>query len=754
MKFLKSIGWLAAILLISFIIAIYFFHRTTVTPNSGVLKAKGLAGAVIITRDSHGVPHIDAKKSDLDAFFALGYVHAQDRFWQMEFQRRVASGTLSEIFGPKTLEKDKYLRTWGFYRAAQIDWFSLSPQAHQIIQAYTNGVNAFLAQKHYPLPIKLLNYQPRPWTVIDSMVWQKMMAWDLQNVWKQKLENALVVKEFGASQVPVLFPPYPKDAPVIVSNVIPAKAGIQPSNVANDIRNDLGFTDSPGIGSNNWVVSGKLTTTGKPMLANDPHLGLQAPALWYLAELKGPTLHVIGATLPGIPGVVLGRNDHIAWGATNAKPDTQELYILNDQTPVKTLHEIIKVKGKPDVHFDVQMSGDDPVIQKNIALHWTALLPKDTTVQSMLEINYAQNWSQFTQALKTFVVPSQNFVYADTDGNIGYYMPGNVPIRKGWSGAVPVPLDEAHQWSGYVPFEKLPHLYNPTNGIIATANNKVVGNDYPYQLTFRWDHPPYRVERILSLLNHDKPLSMQKMQAIQNDVVSVLWRDNLAPLLLQTKPTTAESARALKQLKTWNGDSSLSSVPTTIFAYWYRELSKLTPKSLREFSEWPEPLFITQQLKDNGVYCQTEGAKNCHEFLSQSLARAMRSLVNDLGDNPKRWRWEYVHRAKFIELGIGQAKSVGWIWNRSIATPGSYYTINVGTYRQKDFVQTDGPSYREIIDLSNLNNSLYIQTMGQSNDPFSKNYSNLMDLWRRGKYIPMSSDQKDWGSVDVLHLVP
>jgi penicillin amidase len=749
---LKRLIFIFGIILLCLMVAVVYVYFKTHSPQSGTVYLRGLKGEVVITRDKYGVPHIVAKSSDLDAFYALGYVHAQDRLWQMEFQRHVVQGTLSELFGSATIDKDKYLRTWGFYRAAQTSWQGLSPQAKAIAQSYADGVNAYLSQKHYPLQMMILNDTPKPWTAIDAIAWEKMLAWDLQDAWELKLKNYLVEQKLGKSQISVLFPPSPKNSTTILSDEDLKQSGIYS---ANEILSSLDFSATHNKGSNNWVVSGKLTASGHPMLANDPHLGLQAPALWYLAEIKGPTLHVTGATLPGVPVVVIGHNDHIAWGVTNINPDTQDLYILNKNSNIHILKEIIHVRGKPDINYEIKISNVGPVISDVtdagnighwVALKWTALMPGDTTAQAMMEINYAKNWEEFTAALKNFVVPSQNFVYADTAGNIGYYVPGNIPIRH-WDSSLPVPDDSAHQWDGFIPFEKLPHVFNPPEGYIVSANNRVASEHYPYYLTFRWRDPDFRAKRIEELLHENGQLDIPKFEKIRLDTVSLLWK-SISPLLLKAKPLDQNSQQALDVLKNWDGDSKLDSQQKTIFAYWYRELETITPDFIAKLSKYPEALFIQGQLETNGKYCQ-----NCNIFLSNTLKNAMAKLTQDLGSNPDNWQWGKIHHAVFSELGLGSIKIVGDIWNRSISTPGGLFTVNVGTYDLNSFTQTDGASYRQIIDLNDFAHSEFIQTLGQSDNIFSRHYDDQMNMWRDGKYIAMENKSDD-SENKVLRLLP
>ena len=760
-----------SLLAIGIILASYLYY-VTYNSKSGTKNLVGLQGQVIVQWDNYGIPHINALSSDQDAFFALGYLHAQDRLWQMEFQRHVVKGSLSEIFGKATLSQDKFLRTWGFYRAAEAAWPALDDNTKAIVHSYTAGVNAFLAHGKLPLEFKILRYKPGLWTDIDSIAWQKMMAYDLQNIWQQKITNYLITKQLGGKQLAILKPAYPVTAPTILteadlkrshllspvitkpSSQLTEKSGLAAElaaiqQTAESIQTSLGFADMTGKGSNNWVIAGRYTRTGKPLLANDPHLSLNAPSLWYLAELKGPTLHVTGATLPGIPTVAIGHNDDIAWGVTNVNPDTQDLYVELQDAPLKILHETIKVRGEASVDLPVYISQHGPIISpisdaskinQFVALKWTGLMAGDTTVASFIKINYAKNWQDFTDALKEFIVPAQNFVYADTKGNIGYYMAGKIPLRKNSDTGLPfLANDHEHEWSSFIPFAKLPHVLNPAEGYIATANNAIVPNTYPYEITFRWSEPPYRIKRILSLLKAAQyPVDVAYMQKMQADTFSELWLD-LRPQLLKTKPLDNASEKALAILQQWDGKSDLKNVGATVFAYWYDELLQMPKLSFAK--QWREPLFIKQQLTDNGEYCRDPQTKTCADYQSKTLQQAMQKLVTRLGANTRNWKWQNVHTAVFNELGLGKINAIGWMWRRSIATPGSVYTVNVGTYRAASSLEQDlGPSYRQIVDLGQLDNSLYILTLGQSGNLFARHYADQMRLWRNGQYLPMQNE--------------
>ncbi len=726
-------------------IAGYITYRSTIT-TKGRLFFSDLQGSVSIYRDKNGIPHINANH-DEDAFFALGYVHAQDRFWQMEFQRRVASGTLSELFGKKTIKIDKYLRTYGFYHAAELAWPAFDDRTKAFIKSYTKGVNAYIKQGNFSIEVQLLHYKPQPWTVIDSIAWQKMMCWNLQNhSWDDKITYALAQLNFGNHAIEKYFPDYPSNAPLILANQknsLPFKQKplIKMASADDKLRDQLNLSSSVALGSNGWVVAGSKTISGKPYLANDVHLSLTAPNLWYLVEIRTPSFHVTGASIPGLPAIAIGHNDNIAWGVTSGYNDAAELYILNKNDTVTYHNELIKVRGNASINLRVYESKYGPIINQvtpgfhllkdkmpnQIALKWPALFPGDTTVQSFIKINYAKNWQEFTTALKDFITPTQNFMYADTNGNIGYYYPGLLPIR-GWKSLTPVPTQQQYQWKGYIPFERLPHVYNPAIGYIATANNKVTSDDYSLSINARWPITPYRVDRIIQLIQQKPKLSMNDIAAIQADVKSNFWLQ-LKPYLLKVKPLDKNSQLAINILQKWSGDMVMNSAAPTIFSYWISIFTDDVPKILRQQGKTIEPLYLLHELQNN----------ISPKALQISLALAMETLIKEQGNNLSNWQWGKLHQAEFVANGFGKITLIKSIWNRSIKSSGGNYTVNVGGYDPDSFKQTKGATYRQIIDLSNFDQSLYIIPMGQSGNPFSHHYTDLLNKWRDGKYIMIQS---------------
>ncbi|WP_407569581.1 penicillin acylase family protein [Deinococcus altitudinis] len=797
MRLLRGFGWFLFTLLLLVFAGVLFARKVSNPLLSGTVSLRGLSGPVSVTRDAWGVPHIRAQASDQDALYALGFVHAQDRLWQMEFQRRIAQGRLSEVLGEAALPQDKFLRTWGFYRAAQAALPALSARSRSLISAYTAGVNAAIAQDRLPLEFRLLRFRPERWTDVDSIAWSKLLAYDLGGNWDQELTGQRVVNRLGAAALSSVLPPYPAGAPTILSSQElnlptsrrpgPAAApagGVQgvtlPADALAQLQTQLaaaaslGFANVPGKGSNDWVIGGGRTASGKPILADDPHLALSAPMLWYLADVQGPTLHAIGATLPGLPGVVIGRNDRVAWGVTNVNPDVQDLFVEAPGAALTSRTEVIKVKGKPDVRLLVQESAHGPVVARSsewndskdraVSLEWTALKSGDTTFDAFFGLNYAANWQDFTAALSSYVAPAQNFVYADTAGNIGYYAPGRVPIRSGggtggatgagWDGSLPVPDDAAHTWTGYIPFGQLPHVYNPADGLVVTANNRVTPDGFrPFLGNVRNWAEPYRAERILQLLNgKGQPLTVADVAAAQLDTVSLVWRD-LKPYLLAAQPRDALSTQALSLLRGWDGNETVSSVQASIFEGWLMELENMAQDELGSGVTLTS-LAVLNQLKTNGALCKGPGAATCAELLSGTLTRATGTLAARLGTDPARWVWGDLHHSFSKHGAFGGVGAISWIWNRGISTPGGTNTVDVARPDAGTFNQTHAPSYRQIIDLSDMNRSVFIGTLGQGGNPTGSHYADMQPMWRDGRSIPMSTSAADWGRTQTLNLKP
>jgi len=749
----------------------FWLRGTTLPPHNGRLALKGLSAPVELEREASGVLHIRAQ-SDTDAFFALGVGHAEDRLWQMEFQRRVGAGRLSEVLGRATLEQDKFLRTWGFYRAAQQAYTSLDPQTKAAVDAYVAGINAYLATNPpLPLEFKLLGFMPAPWTPADVLVWAKMMAYELSGNWRTELERrAWAAQGMSPERMNQLRPPYPSDAPTVIQadDYTPPAAPPQPpqtppasTSSSPDGRSARALLELasrlpplfrlPGEmkprASNNWVISGSKTTTGKPLLANDPHLGLSAPSIWYLVDMQAPGYKAIGASFPGLPAVVIGRNERIGWGVTTVGADVQDLYVMDDVgngyryqgriEPWRVRTEVIKVKGEPDVTLKVRESRYGPVINdvvKNpgaapLSLRWTALDPTDGTMQAFLGIARAQNWDQFKTALASYNAPSQNFVYADVDGNIGYMAPGRFPIRKpGDDGMNPMPGNGDWDWQGYLPQKDWPQVYNPKEGFIVTANNKVPPPNYPYLISLEWEEP-YRAERIRQMILAKDRLSLADMESMQADFTTLLFRD-FKPVLQALNPVSSQAQTWKARLLAWDGVARANSQEPSVFEAWYTELSRLPAKEVgQEF--WEEPRYLLAAMKNGDPNCAvTDTTQTCLEYAALALEKALDHL------GPNIPRWGDLHPATFLHQVLTHTP-LARLSDRYVPYGGDRYTVNRAAYDPATFRMNVGSSYREILDFSNLENSLFIHPMGQSGNLLSSQYANLLPLWARVEYLPM-----------------
>jgi penicillin amidase len=779
----------------------YLWLRGALPQTTGTIKVQGIAAAVEIVRDSDAIPHIRAQ-SEADAMFGLGYAHAQDRLWQMEFQRRIGNGRLSEFAGPSQLETDKFLRTLGVARAASSAWASMPADTRALIEAYVAGVNAFVAThqgRALPIEFAILGIQPEPWRPQDVIAWSKMMAWDLGDNWSGELLRAKLFEKLGAERADQLLPAYTPDGPLILPEgnaavgsqglgvggralstspqlptPIPQAAGLLAIN--RTLKNDLNLGGTM-VGSNNWVIGGARTTTGKPLLANDPHLGARIPSIWYLAHITGGALDAIGATLPGVPGIVIGHNQRIAWGVTNTGPDVQDLFVerVNDQNqieykgqwePLQIINETIKVKGQPDVALQVRVGRHGPLISdviegtgQPLAFRWTALDDEDQTFGAFLKINTAQNWDDFTAALQTYVAPMQNFVYADVDGNIGYYAPGKLPIRAGGDGRAPAEgWTGANDWTGYVPFDELPHAYNPPQGYIATANNKVMPDSYPHTITNEWA-APYRAARIVELIESKPKLSPDDVAAMHADVRSSLAREIL-PRMLGATAASERARQAIELLQGWDGTVSGDSAAAAVFEGWYQELPARMFQDDVGDSMWEDyydernyqAIVLSGLLKgDASPWCddvRTAPAESCADTMGAALEDGLTNMTQAQGtDDLARWRWDKAHRTLFphnVFDGVGALKP---IFSRSVPNGGDGFTVDVAPVVPNNlYNQTHVPSYREIIDLSDLDASRFMHTVGQSGYILSGNYSNLIERWQRVEYLPMRYDA---GTVDA-----
>ena len=788
----------------------------------GTLTVPGLAAPVDIVRDVDGVPHIHASRDD-DAWFALGFVHAQDRLWQMELNRRIAAGRVAEILGEGALETDRFIRTLGVARNAAAIASRLDEPTRRALERYAAGVNANVERRRRLWPVSapvefVLTGSPVPeaWTPADSIGWVTMMAWDLSGNWSTELMRLRLSARLSKRQIDELLPPYPGKDPAGPPDAVRATAdyvawyrSLKDGAAASLVRDTtalLATAPMPfaeGKGSNNWVVSGARTASGKPLLANDPHLGLTAPSIWYLAQVTSPYVDVIGATLPGVPFVVIGRNRRVGWGLTNTGPDTQDLYLeeLRDgasgveaRTPdgwsaLEVRHETIRVKGRPDVPLTIRASRHGPLISDAsrqattavnavgaryaLAFQWAALRPDDTTMQAGFALDRARDWTTFIEATRAFHAPQQNFVYADVDGTIGFTAPGRVPRRKpgnDFGGQIPAPgWDARYDWDGFVAFDDLPRVVDPAAGRVVTANQKVVADGDPVFLTSEWA-PPFRAQRIEQLIDETGRHDVASFARIQADTRS-LAVVRLLPLLVAT-PVTAPAAKdALAKLSAWDGTMAAERTEPLVFAAWMRELTRLVMRD--ELGDdlfadyWDQrSVFMINVLSDRdgqSRWCDdvtTPAVETCAQMQARALDLALADLAKRIGPDRETWRWGQLHVASSDHRPFARIPALATLFNLRTRVGGDTNTVNVGGYTIRNeaepFVVRHGPSLREVLDFSDLERSRFIQATGQSGDRLSWFYGDFNDRWRDGATIPMRLDRaaNEAGAIGTLRLSP
>lgn len=728
---------------------------------------------VDVIRDEHAIPHIFGQ-SEEDIYFGLGVAHAQDRLWQMEFTRRIGQGRLSEILGKRSLGLDIFFRTLNFGSSIDASLPRLSAPVRRVLAAYADGVNFIINDGSKPLPPEflLLFHRPEPWTPADSLLIIKVMSVGLSTNMFHEIERAQLVQFMNEKQIAEFFPPYPGDEAI----KLPDFADLYGRTFFKLDQASL-FEPHKRGASNSWVVNGRHTNTGAALLANDPHLELAAPSIWYLAHLALPGGNVMGATIAGFPSIILGRNERISWGFTNTGADTQDLFVekLNPDNPNEyltpdgyvpfdTREERITIRFARDQNLLVRETRHGPVLPQSwrgsdqilddgyvLALQWTALQDDDLTAEAAIRLADAGNWAEALDALQFYHSPMQNIIYADIDGNIGFIAPARVPIRKpenNLKGLMPAPgWDARYDWAGYIPFEDLPQQYNPSSGRIVTANDKIVPDDYPYFITSQWQ-PPFRARRISQLLTGIDRHDVSSFMAMQRDEISLLALDIL-PLMLNAEAATDEVRQALDLLRFWNGDMDGDSAEPLVFVAWYRELARLVYADELGASfqrHWSfKPIFMQQVLNSetDQQWCddiQTADRESCEFILGQALERALDQLYQDHGADMSAWRWGESHKAVHGHGLFGSISVLSGIFNLEISTGGGFYTINRGGHwfsRTRPFANIHGSSYRAIYDMADFENSFFMQSTGQSGNVFSAHYDQFIDSWARVDYVPM-----------------
>ena len=829
-----GIGLLILVILLGGSGGFYFksYLPNTVAPKSfpqidGEIQLEGLDAPVDIYRDEMGIPHIYATTRH-DLFFAQGYIHAQDRFWQMDVSRHIGSGRLSEMFGDSQLDTDSFLRTLGWARVAEDELKMLSTDNLARLQAYADGVNAYLADhkgdeaslEYSILGLLAPGYEPEPWQPLHSITWGKAMAWDLgKSRLSSEVQRSILLKTLTPGQLSELYPPYPSENPYIVNDFTTGASSRQPaielaptldvSTLLATIVEKQESLDSilgPGgdsIGSNNWVIGGELTSTGKPMLANDMHLDQQIPSIWYQANLhcfpisEKCAMDVSGFSFPGVPGIIAGHNQRIAWGFTNVGPDVIDLYIekINPENPnqyevngkwvdMKIVEESIKVAGQGEpVKLTIRYTRNGPIVSDTygpleqqrdddepnftekagidlpavyaISMRWTALEP-NKVIDAIFGINQAGNWDEFRAAASNFSVPAQNMVYADVDGNIGYQTPGWIPIRKpGHDGTLPVPgWTDNYQWQGYIPFDELPRTFNPEAGFIATANNSIIGPEYPYIITTDFDRG-YRARRVTDLIaNAPAPITVDYIKQIHGDNKD-LSAEFLIPAILDADLGDAHLEEVRSLLKSWDYQLNMDSAPPALFnSFYYHLLARSFRDDLPE-AYWPSGgarwvLVIKNLLEQQDSFwwddkTTTNTVETRDNIIRFAFMDAVSELEDRFGQDTSKWNWGDMHTLILTNTTLGKSgiSPIDALFNRGpFRTSGGDIIVNATGWDASmeipiAYTVTSYPSERVIYDLSDFNNSIAIHTTGQSGHAYHSHYTDMTPLWADIEYYPM-----------------
>jgi len=775
------------------------------------LQITGLREAVTVRRDERGIPYIEAK-NDEDLYFAQGYVTASDRLWQMDMGRRTARGELAEVLGTLALEEDKRHRRFGFAQVADAELAQAAPRERMVLEAYAKGVNAYIASldaRSLPPEFQILQYKPRPWTAADSLAIPKLFFETLSTSWRLDVMREALAGLPAEKLAGLLPETSPLDVLVVGTDkkssgrktTSRAIRGDRPANwdsvaaaatlkaLAHDEAIEsrslarIGLYAEALAASNNWVVSGKRTRSGKPLLANDPHLAPSAPPIWYMIHLSAPGIRVAGVTAGGVPGVVIGHNERIAWGFTNVGPDVQDLYVekfdpnnpRRYQTPSGWLEadvrrEQIKVRkdfgstATDTVDLDVTVTRHGPIFYENAgkryALRWTALDPRLNKGVGLERLNKAGNWHEFTAAISNYTGATQNMVYADVDGHIGYYAAGVIPIRKSGDGSLPYDgATDDGEWNRFIPFKELPHLYDPPSGIIITANQRIVGASYPHFLTHSWAQP-YRARRISDLLNKKAKLDAADFRAVLGDVYSIagkiFTREAANILRRQLTPADDKLRKTLAAMDGWDGqlnaDAAVAPIVTQMrIAFRTRIINAAIGTELAKSFGWSNfDTTLDRILTEQSAKWLPKEFKNYSEMLRACHEDARQALIKSLGEDESKWTWGNMVKSRFPHP-LAQAPLVGLQFTVApFPQNGTPFmlgaTVNVGA----------SVSMRLIADPSNWDKTQHGISLGESGIPSSPHWKDQLDDWRAvtPRVFPFSESAIANATKETLTLEP
>ncbi|MGF1455941.1 MAG: penicillin acylase family protein [Alphaproteobacteria bacterium] len=793
--------WTGVVLLLLLSVALItgailtLFIRSSLPWTKGSRDVDGLAGQVEILRDGFGIPHIYGK-DDEAVYFALGYAHAQDRLWQMSFNRWVVQGRLAEIVGANALDTDVFFRALDLDTAAARSVEILPQTARVALEAYARGVNAVLDDPEFKRPPEFLFFSVRPerWQPADSLATLKLMGLTLSTNANTEFERARMRAILGPEKAADYMDPFVRPNFVSLNAddlglplrdrrrpppVTPPGPEVAPLPGAPEGQEAL--DGSPAEHSNNWVVDGRRTVSGLPLLANDPHLRASMPGIWYLAHLSFPDTDVVGVTLPGIPAVLLGRNDSAAWAFTNTGPDTQDLYVVTRDPEDAGAYvvedgverfvqrsELIEVKGAEPVTVTFKSTRHGPVMPKgytrfaqlgaqnqDVALAWTLLDDQDTSYATSLGLMRATSYEEARALGRDFVGPMQNILYADIGGTIGYLAPGKVPVRRADhdSGGL-LPVDGSlrrNDWQGTVPYDELPFVKNPGEGLIVTANNQIVPDRFPYAITNDWIATE-RARRIDERLRATPQHDLVTFAALQNDVISLKAQRLVRYLLRETAPDGL-AGEAQKRLAGWNGAMDGDAAEPLIYVAWIAQLERLITAD--DFgADFPlrrrprENFLITVLSGENEAWCDVVTSpqrEECGPLITRALELAVEDLRASYGDNIDRWRWKRAHRLRFPHQPLDAVPVLSRLFSRSTPAGGGIDTVNVAPFSAETgstrFDATFSASMRAVYDLSDLSNSRMVITTGQSGHILSEHFDDIMPLWRDGRTIRIETDR-------------
>ena len=729
---------------------------------SGEIALPGLQAQAAIERDALGLVTIRAA-NDSDAYFALGYAHAQDRLWQMEMTRRIGAGRLSEIMGSSVLGLDRYIRTLGFHRLAEAQLKYLSPDVRAALDAYAAGVNAWIETRDRPLPpeFQLLFHEPEPWKPVDSIVWGRMMAFQLATNMRSEQAREKLLRDLGPEKVRALLPGAERGDPVTIPPA--AKALLDRFLPAPpELQSDTA--------SNAWVISGEHTETGAPILANDPHLGFTAPNLWYFARIDAPALQLTGVTVPGVPFHILGHNAQVAWGFTTTYADTQDLFLETvspDGKQYKTpagwqefdwRSEEIAVRFNDPVSHQVRSSRHGPIISDlwdgdggmppaiAAALSFPGLDEDDRTPEALYRLNRAATAQDVLDAARFYGAPVQNIHFADSQGSIGLIAPGKIPMRANGTGLVPVDGSSgSYDWIGMIPFEELPRVLNPPSGTIRNANNRLVDETFPHLISGEWP-PGFRARRLDALLAAMGKAGVEQSIDWQLDTVSTA-ATTLVPLMTAMHdPDDDDAAQALALLSAWDGSMDRSRPEPLIYAAWLNVLTIAIAKDEVKGAYPPywqeQELFLISVLEGaEAAWCDnvdTEATEECPDVLAETLENTIRQLSERFGGDLAEWTWGKAHVAEFESRFLGRLPGLDGYANQRIETSGGDHTLNRGQSTPSSdplFRHGHGAGFRAVYDLSDLSNSRFSLAGGQSGNPASPHYGDMLEDWRDGRYF-------------------